>query len=313
MSKEKENEGIRGLIERAFEEEDDAARGALADEILSMDPDNAVAKFIKWENLDEEESLKNLDMLEEAFESLRAKVDDLPSDSEECEAYQSILVAMLSNLASCEYFSGNKEKALEFAEEFMNLDDEGFIVGRVIYYALLIEMKKFEEAIEAADTDLCETPMSEHARAIALFETQGAGQDASDSVLEAIMLDPDMAFFIVGLWEFDEESGESSEEEDSDDLMMQVAVLTDLWGASEERLAFFGSIVFAFGYLTGRIEEQEDISMLEEGYKSLDCLDDMVSAKQTVESLIAANREPGEIDEEALTLLRGLIDQGIFS
>ena len=310
---EKENERVRALVERAFEEEDDTVREALADEILSVDPDNAVAKFIKWENLDEEESLGKLDVLEEAFESLRAKVDDLPSDSEEYEAYQSILVAMLSNLASCEYFSGNKEKALEFAEEFMNLDDEGYIVGRVIYYALLVEMKKYEEAIEAADTDLCETPMSEHARAIALFETQGPGQDASDAVLQAIMLDPDMAFFVVGLWEFDEESGESFEDDDSDDLMMQVAVLTDLWGATEERLAFLGSIVFAFGYLTGRIEEQEDISMLEEGYKSLGCLDDMIAAKQTVESLIAENRDPGEIDEEALTLLRDLIDQGIFS
>lgn len=313
MLEEKESERIRELVERAFEEEDDALRESLADEILSADPDNPVAKFIKWENLDEEESLKNLAMLEEAFESLRAKVDDLPSDAEEFEAYQALLVTMLSNLASCEYFNGNKEKALEFAEEFMNLDDEGYIVGRVVYYALLIEMKKYEEAIEAADTDLCETPISEHARAIALFETQGPVQDASDAVLEAIMLDPDMAFFVLGLWEFEEESEESFDDENTDDLMMQVAVLTDLWGATEERLAFLGSIVFAFGYLTGRIEEQEDVSMLEDGYKSLDCLDEMVSAKQSVESLIAEGREPGEIDEEALSLLRELIEQGIFN
>ncbi len=313
MLNEKESEKIRKLIERAFEEEDETLRDSLADEILSADPNNPVAKFIKWENLDEEESLKNLAMLEEAFESLRATVDDLPSDSEEFETCQALLVTMLSNLASCEYFNGDKEKALEFAEEFMNLDDEGYVVGRVIYYALLIEMKKYEEAIEAADTDLCETPISEHARAIALFETQGPGQDASDSVLEAIMLDPDMAFFVLGLWEFDEESQESFDDEDTDDLMMQVAVLTDLWGATEERLAFLGAIVFAFGYLTGRIEEQEDISMLEEGYKSLGCLDEMISAKQAVETLIAENREPGEIDEEALSLLRELIELGIFN
>lgn len=307
---------LNELLEKAFEEDDDAVRETLAEEILSIDPGNAVAKFIKWENLSEEESLEKLDMLKDAFKKLRLEFDGIPSDSDESEQCRSVLVAMLSNLASCEYFKGNKQDALEFAQEFMNLEyDEGFILGRLLYYALLIEMGKYDEAINAANEDLCEFPVIEYARAIALFETQGAVQEASDAVLEAISLDPDMAFFIVGLWGFDEEPGETGEaiDDDSDELMMQISILTDLWGATEGRLAFLGTVVFAFGYLTGRIEEQEDISMLENGYKSLGCLDEINAAKRTIDSMFAANGEPEEIDEEAILLLRGLIEQGIFN
>lgn len=314
MLSEKENGRLNELLGKVFDEDDDAARGALADEILSIDSDNAIAKFVKWENMSEEESLEKLDMLEGAFKALRLEFDGIPSDSDESEQCRSVLVAMLSNLSSCEYFKGNKQKALEFAEEFMNLDyDEEIVLGRILYYTLLIEMEKYNEVIKAADEDSLSAPIIEYTRAIALFETIGPVQDASDVLLEAISLDPDMAFFILGLWEFEEEGGDPFDEEDSDELMMQVSMLTDLWSATESRLAFLSAIVFAFGYLTGRIEEQEDLTMLENGYKSLGCLDEMTFAKRTIESLITEERLTEEIDEEAIILLRELIEQGIFN
>jgi tetratricopeptide (TPR) repeat protein len=254
-----------------------------------------------------------MDLLFDAIDFLRPVVkshDEIIGE----EAY-SIYLSMLSDLSSFLYFKGEKDRAFEVSQEFMDLDNECYIAGRIVYYSILVERGEYKKVIDAAESDICETPMSEYSRAIAIFELDGPTEDASDAALQAISIDPDMAFYVAGFWTFDDEEIESleeEEEEEMDELMMQSVVLSDLWASTEDRLAFLSSIVFAFGYLTGRTEEPEDIYMLEDSYRSLGCLEEMRDARDAVQAMIVDGKERSEADEEALLLFRDIRDRGLF-
>ncbi len=302
-------------VSAVFEEEDAAARVRMVDEILREHPENPFAQYLKWQEMDEEESEENGTLLSGAVEALRPAVTEAVSNGELDEEILSAYVSMLSDLASLQYFSGEKAPALATAREFMKLDQDGYLIGRLIYYTLLIEEQAYAEAVSAADDDTCETPIAAHARAIALYETEGASAEASDALLEAISMDPDMSFYILGLWELDDEteSDDPDEEAYQEELTMHVSMLSELWSATEERLAFLGVVVFAFGYMTGRMDDTNDIDMIEEGYKNLGCLEEMREARDVLHAMIASGKEQDVVDEEALMSFRDMRDRGFFS
>lgn len=310
-------EPVNDRILAIYGEEDPERRTQLVAELAESEPENPLVKYMVWQEMDEEESAARISMLEEAVAALRpfAENETLSDESDDVHA---AFVSMLSDYASHLYFYGEKDRALEVASEFMKYDRDGYIVGRLVYYALLIEKGQFDRAVEAADEDVCETPIAAYCRAIALYERDGANEDASDALLEAISLDPDMVFYILGFWTFDEEQEEAADANDEEaayleDLMMHVSVLSELWAATEERLAFLGVVAFAFGYMTGRMEDAGDMEMLEEGYKTLGCLEEMQEARDTLHAAIASGKEQEDIDEEALMLFREIRDKGFFS
>ncbi|MDL2263212.1 hypothetical protein LJC31_01020 [Synergistaceae bacterium OttesenSCG-928-I11] len=302
-------------VSAILEEEDAETRVRMVDEILCEHPENPFAQYLKWQELDEDESEENRRLLLDAVETLRPAVAEAAESGEIDEEILSAYVSMLSDLASLQYFSEEKDAALETAREFMKLDRDCYIIGRLVYYTLLVEKKAYAEVVSAADDDVCETPIAAHCRAIALFETEGASAEASDALLEAISMDPDMSFYILGLWELDDEAESMNPEEDAymEDLVMHVSMLSELWNATEERLAFLGVVVFAFGYMTGRMDDTNDTDMLEDGYKTLGCLDEMQEARDTLHAMIASGKEQEAVDEEALMLFRDIRDQGFFS
>ena len=298
-----------------FEEEDAETRLRMIDDVLREHPENPFAQYLKWQEMDEDESEENRALLAGAVEALRPAVTEAAASGEIDDEILSAYVSMLSDLASLQYFSDEKDAALGTAREFMRLDRDCYIIGRLVYYTLLIEKKAYAEAISAADDDVCETPIAAHTRAIALYETEGASAEASDALLEAISMDPDMAFYILGLWELDDEAESPDPEESAymEDLVMHVSMLSELWSATEERLAFLGVVVFAFGYMTGRMDDTNDVDMLEEGYKNLGCLDEMREARDTIHAMTAAGSEQEAVDEEALMTFRDIRDRGFFS
>ena len=317
---EKNIERIEALLEEILGEEEFERRLELAEELLEIAPEDPLANYIKWQSLDDEESEERVSMLKEAVEILEEGLEG--EDIEELdETIRSFYSSMLSDLASHFYFKGEKEEALAVARRFMQVDVDCYIIGRLVYYAVLIERgspESYAEVVNAADSDICETPIAAHSRAIALYETEGANEEASDALLEAVSMDPDMVFYILGLWTFEDREDEEADpmeglDEEMEDLLLHIAVLSELWGASEERLAFLGVVAFAFGYMTGRMESTGDIDMIEEGYKGLGCLEEMREARDTVHSLIASGKEPEEIDEEALMMFRDMWDKGLFS
>jgi tetratricopeptide (TPR) repeat protein len=312
IENERENNEIQNMIDEMMSEEDTGKRSALAVAVLKLDPENPVAKYVQWQEMDDEESMEKMGLLYEAIETLRPSVKSQEEKIDE-NAY-SIFLSMLSDLSSFLYFRGEKDRAFEAAQELVDLDSDGYIAGRIVYYSILTERGEYRKLIDAVDADMCETPIGDYCRAIALFELDGASEEASDALMEAISIDTDLAFFITGIWAFDEDDFEETDEDDyADELMMQSVVLSELWSATDERLAFLSVVVFAFGYLTGRVDAAEDIAMLEDGYKNLGCLDDMTEARDTIHALVADGKNQEDVDEEALLLLKDLRDRGIFS
>jgi tetratricopeptide (TPR) repeat protein len=293
-------------------EEDFDRRSAMADEILCMDPGNPFAKYAKWQTLEETESMELIDMLQESVEILRPSIESHEEKVDE-ETYTTYL-AMLSDLATVLYFKGDKDAAFNAAQELIDLDNDGFIQGRIVYYSVLIERGEYQKVIDSVESDILESPVGEYCRAIALLELDGGSEDASDAILQAISLDPDMAFYITDIWTFDDSEIEEMFDDDGyiDSLITQIVVLTELWSFSDERFEFLCPIVFSFGYLTGRVSEPEDIREFEENYKRIGCLEDMREARDTIHSMLADGKEQDEIDEEALMLFRDMRDRGIF-
>ncbi|MDR3322451.1 MAG: hypothetical protein LBS93_08380 [Synergistaceae bacterium] len=305
-------ENIKDFVSEMLSEEDFDRRSAMADEILCMDPGNPFAKYAKWQTLEETESMELIDMLQESVEILRPSIESHEEKVDE-ETYTTYL-AMLSDLATVLYFKGDKDAAFNAAQELIDLDNDGFIQGRIVYYSVLIERGEYQKVIDSVESDILESPVGEYCRAIALLELDGGSEDASDAILQAISLDPDMAFYITDIWTFDDSEIEEMFDDDGyiDSLITQIVVLTELWSFSDERFEFLCPIVFSFGYLTGRVSEPEDIREFEENYKRIGCLEDMREARDTIHSMLADGKEQDEIDEEALMLFRDMRDRGIF-
>ncbi|MDR0647733.1 MAG: hypothetical protein LBF92_00145 [Synergistaceae bacterium] len=303
---------IQGMVEEMISADDSQKRSGLAAAILGLDPQNPAAKYVTWQELDDEASMERMDLLYEAIETLRPSIKSHEETVDEND--YSLFLSMLSDLSSFLYFRGEKERAFEAAQELVDLDSECYIAGRIVYYSILVERGEYRKTVDAADADMCETPIAAYCRAIALYELDGASGEASEALIEAISIDPDMAFYITGVWAFDDEDTEADEDDVyMDELMMQSAILSDLWAATDERLAFLSAVVFAFGYLTGRIEDAREAGMIEEGYRNLGCLEEMAEARDTIQAMLAEGKDQSDVDDEALFLFKDMRDKGLFN
>jgi hypothetical protein len=307
------NAAVRDLI--TDDECDDIAENA--GKALAARPDDPVARYIVWQAMDDEDSVLHIEMLEESAGMMR---DIIGGGADEMsEETQSLYASMLSDLAAYLYFNDRKDEALDAARDFMKYDDEGGLPGRIVFYSSLIEKGEFTTVVQEAETDPFETSIGEYCRSIALFEIEGPSEDASDALLDAVAMDPDMIMYIVGAWTFDEIEHDDIDEDDDDEicyleeLIMNVSVLADLWAADEDRLDFISVVALAFGYMTGRIDDPGEIDMLEEGYDNLGCLEAMREARDTFHAAIASGRSQDDVDEDALSAFKDMRNRGLFS
>ncbi|MDR3355022.1 MAG: hypothetical protein LBO21_08290 [Synergistaceae bacterium] len=297
-------------------EDDSAEVGAWADKVLEKDPGNPIARYVAWQAIeDDDESAARIYMLEESVKAMKAVVDRRPDDMS--EDMQLVYASMLSDLASYMYLTGRKDEAMEIAEEFKKYDIFGNIPGRLVYYATIIEKYDFNRIIEELENEEIEDMISEYCRAIALYELdKGNVADASNALLDAISLAPDMIFYILGMWDVDDIEPEGFDEDEFDcsigELELVAVILSDLWSAEDDRLAFLGHVAFALGYLTDRITDKEEIEMLESSYDDLDIFFMMSESRDKLRSWGKSGRGQSEVDEEAIQVLREMSDVGLF-
>jgi hypothetical protein len=309
-------EKINGWLMEIMDEDDDERRVFLADSVLELDPGNPVAKYVKWQSSDDdEESIRDASLLEEAVDGLRPRIELLDRDDDLQASVYSMYVCMLSDLALFYYMTGKRGPAYETASEFMRLDEDCEIAGRVVYYATLIERGDFEEVLEAADQDSCETPPGEHCKAIAAFELEGISENAALNLLNAFSLDSDLVFYMTGIWNLDEAILNEDEEEVIylEETMMTTSILSELWNASEERLAFLTAFAFAFGYITGRVGDAGEAEMIESKFRENGYIEELEEARDVIHAKLAAGSDRMDTDEEAVTAFQeadyfGLLD-----
>lgn len=292
-------------------EEDQDIRSKMAAELYAADPNDPFSAYAYWQSVAEQREDGAHDILEGAVNGLKRMLSDVSEDAEIDEDILSIYADMLSEIALIKYLGDEREKALEYAEDFMSVDDECGAIGRLVYHACLLENKDLDRVIRETDDDFCDTLPGAYCRAIALFEKEGPSEDASDALLEAVSKDTEAAFFIIEMYDADEALADDDDELDVERYFC-IKLISDLWAETDERLSFIGSVVFAIAYLTGRAEDPEDVSALEHGYGQLGCLDEMSEARDSFRMRIAKGEDIETIDEEAIMLFREMREKGCF-
>lgn len=289
---------IEQLLNKLDEAQTDEEIRSIGEEILILDSKNPYGKLAIWQTLEYDDCLDNLDMLSEALDTIRAIVDakTVPASIEDRES--EVYCAIMMNLGFCLLAKEDSEKALVIAREFVNFDDEGYFPSRTLLYCCMLDLNMFTEILETVEADELETVVGEHARAIALLETDADSGEVRDAINYAISLAPDVPFFALNIWEFPEE------EDDIDEFMEEsinyAIYIAGPWTATDERLAAISAPTFLFGYLTERLIDEKEITALKEGYDGVGALAEIEAAKERIAAMEEDEKDLIEIDAFAL-------------
>ena len=290
---------IEQLLERLDTAETDEEISEIGRMILEIDPESPYGKLAVWETMDYEGCVENLDMLREALSGIRMIISekDTPPDIEEdrdAQAYCTILM----NLGYSLLAEQETEEALEVAKEFANFDDEGFYPSRTLLYRCMLDLQMYRQIFDTLESDPLESVVGEHARAIALIETDAEPGEIRDAVSYAISLDPEVPFFVLNIWEFPEP--EDDLDEDIEDTVNYATYVAEPWCCSDKRLAALSAPTFLFGYLTDRLNDEKEIQVLREGYEGEGVLNEVEETKAKLREKEQQTSDPEEIAAVAL-------------
>lgn len=287
------------LLERLDKAESDSEIRETGRLLLEADPNSPYGKLAVWETMEYDEGMENLDMLREALDTIRAVVDarDTQPDIEEDRDAQTYCTIMM-DLGYALLARKEEEEALAVAREAANFDDEGLFPSHTLLYICMLNMQMYNDILTTLEGDPQESVAGEHARVIAMIETKADSGDIRDAMNYAFSLNPDVAFYILNIWDLPEP--EEQMDDDMEETLNLAMFLSEPWCANDERIAVLSAPTFLFGYLTERLDDKKDIALLEKGYESIGVLNDVRDAKGRIKKMADDNKEVEEIDSAAL-------------
>ena len=287
------------LLDKLDEAQTNEEIREIGEELLTQDPGSPYGKLAVWETMEYEDAVESLDMLREALDGIRAVVDakDAPSLIDE-DRDALVYCTVMMNLGYSLLADGNAEEAYEVAKEFANFDDEGAFPSRTLLYRCMLDLELYGDILDSLEADPLESVVGEHARAIALLETGAEAGEVRDAINYAISLSPDVPFFIINIWDFPEPDEEI--EDELEDVVNDATYLAEPWCKSDKRLAAISAPTFLFGYLTNRLSDEKEMKVLREGYEDAGVSERVEAFKKHIEDLEKENKDPDEIDAEAL-------------
>lgn len=287
------------LLDKLDEAQTNEEIREIGEELLTQDPGSPYGKLAVWETMEYEDAVESLDMLREALDGIRAVVDakDAPSIIDE-DRDALVYCTVMMNLGYSLLADGNAEEAYEVAKEFANFDDEGAFPSRTLLYRCMLDLELYGDILDSLEADPLESVVGEHARAIALLETGAEAGEVRDAINYAISLSPDVPFFIINIWDFPEPDEEI--EDELEDVVNDATYLAEPWCKSDKRLAAISAPTFLFGYLTNRLSDEKEMKVLREGYEDAGVSERVEAFKKHIEDLEKENKDPDEIDTEAL-------------
>ncbi|EHL63602.1 hypothetical protein [Cloacibacillus evryensis] len=287
------------LLDKLDEAQTNEEIREIGEELLTQDPGSPYGKLAVWETMEYEDAVESLDMLREALDGIRAVVDakDAPSIIDE-DRDALVYCTVMMNLGYSLLADGNAEEAYEVAKEFANFDDEGAFPSRTLLYRCMLDLELYGDILDSLEADPLESVVGEHARAIALLETGAEAGEVRDAINYAISLSPDVPFFIINIWDFPEPDEEI--EDELEDVVNDATYLAEPWCKSDKRLAAISAPTFLFGYLTNRLSDEKEMKVLREGYEDAGVSERVEAFKKHIEDLEKENKDPDEIDAEAL-------------
>lgn len=278
------------MLEALRDAEDDKEMRKAAQSVLAEDPEHPEARLALWELMEEEEALEELGRLEAILEETKRRIGGAPSGLYDEHPLTETYGALLMHLAFGFHAKEDLERALDYAQTLVTFDDEGAFPGRTILYRCLLDLQRYDRILEVLETDPLETPVGEHARAIALFETQGACEESLEALLNALSLDPNLPFLVLDLLVLPEEEEELDPA--LEETLHQAVYLQTPWMETEERANFLTLPTLILGSLTNRLEE-DALEVLEESLA-----ESPLKAPVAALRAQAAQRDPDEDQEE---------------
>lgn len=297
---------VEALLNRLDMAETDDEIHVIGKLLLNEDPKSPYGKLAVWETLADEESLESLDMLIEALDEIRAVIESKEElafidGDRDSQVYCKILMDLGYSLLS----GGAAEDALNIARELVNFDDEGYFPSRELLYRCMLDLDMYGGILESLESDPLESVVGEHARAIALIETEASRAEIRDAINYAISLAPNVPFFILGIWDFPEE--ESDMDDDLEEAVLNATYLADPWSKTDRRLMLLSVPVFMLGYLTERIEDEKEIKTLLQTYEYAGILEDVEASKAKVAQMMKKDDDPDVIDAVAMGEVEALM------
>ena len=290
---------IEQLLDKLDAAETDEEILELGKKILEIDPESPYGKLAVWESMDYEDCVENLDMLREALTQIRTIIserDTLPNIEEDRDAQT--YCTLMMNLGYSLLAEQEIEGALEIAKEFANFDDEGFYPSRTLLYRCMLDLQMYKEIFQTLEGDPLESVVGEHARAIAMIETEAEPGEIRDAINYAISLAPDVPFFVLSIWDFP--GPDDDIDEDVEDTVNYATYVAEPWCSSDKRLAYISAPTFLFGYLTDRLNDEKEIEVLMGGYEAAGLTKEVEEAKAKIRKMEEQSCDPEEIDAVAL-------------
>lgn len=286
---------IAQLLTMAWGTNSTARISAIAGQILELDPDNPEALMLKADNTDN--AAVRAKILTHALDSLNTSQTFNPDDRD-------ILYLVLNQRMAFTKFSDNQLDealkfctiSLKFAEEHPELEDtEGGDGMKSLYYRILLEHHNWQAVLAQTMRDEEHGLAWAYSRLIAAYmlaPEQGRSLCAS-MFWDALMLGPDVPFYMLGYFGEPEDSNDTRAMSDFDFAVMYYDVLS----VSDDFFNWFSRGVVLFGLLSGRFTEKERDYMIDVldnlgGYYEYEKMSVLIKEgdDESVIEMLAANR-----------------------
>ena len=233
---------------------------SIADQILEISPNNTEALILKADNIDDsDEQIKLL---------LRAL-----STIGESEDYDLYFTALNHRLAYIYFVKENFSEAIKYCEHAINyadehennadeFDDKILTDVKALYYRILIHYKEWNKILTQTMKDSENSLARAYAKLIAVWSTapENKRQNLCAGMFwDALMLAPDVPFYILGFFEEPDDNASSEVLEDFNFALLYY----DTVSISEEFHQWFSRGTILFGLLSGRFDNEEYDYMLD--------------------------------------------------
>ena len=276
---------------------------SIAEQILSINPDNVEALLLKADRV-EDVNLR-VKILLHAITAI-SKPENFTGEEDERNL---VFVTLNHRLAYTFFVQENFNEALKYCEDAINFandneinmyddDENGVMLAhlKALYYRILINNKDWRKILTLTMKDEGKSLARSYARLIAAWET--APKEKRQSICasifwDALMMAPDVPFYILGFFEEPDDPAEREIMTDFDFAVMYY----DTVSISNDLYSWFSRGTILFGLLSGRFENDEYDYMLDAldnfgGYLEYQRMRNIITSTEDTEVIetLAANK-----------------------
>jgi len=267
------NVNIDELLESAYYSDSQEEIKKIAKKILERDPNHPEALLLLADTLENEE--EQLTLLNRAYKIAKSKFyaefskeeEDYALDSDSGMIYAGIIQRIIIPLSD----SGKTDEAFQLAQDLRKLDPENQTQSHSLYYYMLLKKRDFSRVLEETMKDSIRSLAWAWSRFIAVFMLSGECGAAGRNFWEAILMGPDVPFYMFGKYE--EPIGDTEDEDD--DFSFALLFSEHIAANSEELITYVMSRANLFGLLSNRItiEDSEEYDAAMELLRSSGLMD----------------------------------------